>query len=261
MNILYATDMDRTMIFSHRFIKEHKPTSEYALVEKKDDKEISYMSNKVISRLHDLNENEHISIVPVTTRSIEEFKRINLGIKTRFAIVSNGGTILEYGKPMDSWEGYIKDNINRFDLADCALDMSELASVSRESKFIDNKYIFNKTNNPEVYDAEVGALIGKYPNLTFVRQKNKVYAIPKCFSKAIALRWLQNRIGYAKLVASGDSELDLPMLAIADYAVIPDHGDLLKCGYVTDGRIVSGGIDSPLQTFDIVEQALNESKH
>ena len=48
------------------------------------------------------------------------------------------------------------------------------------------------------------------------------------------------------------------MLAIADYAVIPEHGDLVKCGYVTEGRIVKGGIDSPLQTFDIIEQVLSE---
>lgn len=261
MNVLYATDLDRTMIFSHRFIKEQVPVSGYTLVEKKDDKEISYMSDKVISKLHDLNKNKHVTIVPVTTRSIQEFERINLGIKTRFAIVSNGGTILEYGKPMKDWEEYIREQINRFDLIDCALDMAELASVSRESKFIDNKYIFNKTTNPEVYDFEIGSLIGKYPDLTFVRQKNKVYAIPKCFSKAIALRWLQNRLGCDKLVASGDSELDLPMLAIADYAIIPDHGDLVKCDYVTSGRIVSGGIDSPLQTFDIIEQILSENKH
>lgn len=260
LKVLYATDMDRTMIFSHRFIEEYPPVSQYTLTEKVNGVEISYMSNKVRSRLHDLNKNKHVIVVPVTTRSIEEFERINLGTKTRYAIVSNGGTILEYGKPMEDWEKYINDNIDRFELADCALDMTEMSSTIRESKFIDNKYIFNKTDNPALYDTEVASLIAKYTNINFVRQKNKIYAIPKCFSKAIALRWLQNKLGCDKLVASGDSELDLPMLAIADYAVIPEHGDLIKCGYVTGGRIVNGGIDSPLQTFDIIEQVLDSSK-
>ena len=260
MKVLYATDMDRTMIFSHRFIKEYPTKSKYSLVEEKDGKEISYMSDKVLQELHKLSLEDNLEIVPVTTRSIDEFKRINLGIKTAYAIVSNGGTILYNGEPLKEWEEYIKDNINRFDLISCALDMSELASVARESKFIDNKYVFNKTTDPELYDNEIGLLRGKYPNINFVRQKNKVYAVPKCFNKAIALRWLQHYTNSDTVVASGDSELDLPMLAIANYAIIPKHGDLINCGFVTDGRIISAGIDSPLETFSIIREILDNKK-
>jgi predicted mannosyl-3-phosphoglycerate phosphatase (HAD superfamily) len=260
MKVLYATDMDRTMIFSYRFIEEYPPDCEYSLVEEKEGKEISYMSNKVKSRLRDLNKNKHVVIVPVTTRSISEFERINLGINPHYAVTSNGGTILEYGKPLQEWEDYINSNIDRLTMMQLSMDIEDMESVDRPSKIIDSKYVFNKTKDIKAFDNEVAAIIAKYTDFTVVRQKDKVYGVPKCFNKAIALRWLQHKLSCDKLVASGDSELDLPMLAIADYAIIPEHGDLLKCGYVTGGRIANAGINSPLYTFDIIENLVNENK-
>lgn len=257
MKVLYATDMDRTMVFSHRFIEEYPPKSSYEVAETHGDRVISYISSPVKKRLKKINNSENVVVVPVTTRSISEFNRINIGLNPKYAIVSNGGTILKNGEPLKDWEEYIKANSYMHDLMQCMLDLDELESIERETKVIDGKYLFNKTNNGVLFDSEVALLAEKYPNLQFTRQRAKIYVIPKSFSKAIALRWLQHKLECDKLVASGDSELDLPMLAIADYAVIPEHGDLIKCGYVTDGRIVNGGIDSPLQTFDIVEKVVN----
>lgn len=257
MKVLYATDMDRTMVFSQRFIEEYPPKSSYEVAETHDGRIISYISSPVKKRLKIINNSNDVTVVPVTTRSISEFNRINIGLNPKYAIVSNGGTILKDGEPLKDWEEYIKENSCMQDLMQCMIDLDELESVDRETKVIDGKYLFNKTSNGPLFDVEIAELMDRYPNLQFTRQRAKIYVIPKSFSKAIALRWLQNRLGCDKLVASGDSELDLPMLAIADYAVIPEHGDLIKLGYVTDGRIVNDGIDSPLQTFDIVERVAN----
>lgn len=253
MNILYATDLDRTLIFSQRFIDEYKPESEYSLVEEIDGKEISFMSNKVKSRLKELISKDNVEVVPVTSRSIEEFNRINIGIKFKYAIVANGGIILENGVPMQEYDDIISRDINTIELLQASLDLEDMVSVRRESKYIDNKYIFTKTTKPEEFDIEAEVLVKRYPSIQFTRQKSKVYAIPKAFNKAVALRWLQLKLGYEKIVASGDSELDLPMLAIANFAVIPEHGDLYKCGYVTNGRIAKAGIDSSIFTIDLVE--------
>lgn len=257
MKLLYATDLDRTLIYSHRFIDTHETKSEYTLVEKKGDTEISYMSNKVRSKLHDINRNKHVTVVPVTTRSKEEYERVNLGVKTRFAIIDSGGTILEYGKPMEDWEEYIKENVNMKELAGCAMELNIAESTNRDSKLIDGKYVFTKTDRPEIFDTEAEEIAARYPTIDITRVGSKVYAIPKSFNKAIALRWLQLRLGSDKLLASGDSLLDLPMLAIANYAIVPNHGELVQCRYVTEGRIIDGGIDSPLKTFDLIENILN----
>ena len=260
MKIIYATDIDRTLIYSYRFIEEYPPDCKYTLVEKVDSKEISYMANEVIDKLRLLNENNDIEIIPVTTRSVEEYNRVDLGIKTRFAVVANGGIILENGEPIKEYNDTITPDINRVEFLQASMDISELKSISRESKYIDNKYIFTKTNDEKYFDEEIAPLIAMYPSLNFVRQRKKVYVIPKAFSKAVALRWIQHYIGADKLVASGDSELDLSMLAIADYAVIPEHGDLVKEGYVTGGRIANAGIKSPLYTMEIVEELAKNGK-
>lgn len=254
MKVIYATDLDRTLIFSKRFLDEYNNNeTEYSLVETFEGKEISYISNKVKDKLHELNNNGNVEIVPVTSRSIDEYNRINLPITPEYTILSCGGTILKNGEPIKEYEEYINSNIKRIEMMSLAMDLEDLKSVNRDSKFIDNKYVFTKTDNPEYFDLEIEALNYKYPNFIIVRQKSKVYAIPSCFNKGIALRWLQNYLGINKIVASGDSELDLPMLVIADYAIIPKHGDLIKERFVTDGRIVDAGIDSPMYTMNIVE--------
>lgn len=259
MKLLYATDMDRTMIFSHRFIDEYRPDCEYELAEEKDGREISYISKQVKAKLAEINNREDIFVVPVTTRSLEEFNRIELGCKTKYAIIDNGGTILEDGEPIKEWEEYVSKNTNKLEMLQVAMDFEDMKSVGRPSKYIDNKYVFNKTKDIKTYDIEVATIMTKYSqNFNIVRQKNKIYAVPRCFDKAMAIRWLQHRLGCDKVIASGDSELDLPMLAIADYAIVPEHGDLIKSGYVTEGRIANAGINSPLYTFDIIDELMKK---
>ena len=256
MKILYATDIDRTLIFSHRFMKEYKPKDEYILVEEKDGKEISYMSKKAYNKLQEIYNNPDIIFVPVTTRGIDEYNRINLGIKPKIAVVASGGIILENEKIIEEYDNIIKKDIDNIDLMQANFDISEMESVGREGKFIENKYVFNKTKNIKLFDVEISPIMQAHTSLNIIRQRNKVYAIPKSFTKGTAVRWLQHYTKADKLVVSGDSELDLTMLAIADYAVVPKHGDLFKCGYVTDGRLIDAGIESPLYTFNLIEQIL-----
>lgn len=260
MKLIYATDIDRTLIFSHKFLEEYKPDCAYNTVEKLNDKEISYMSADVLKRLRKLSENKSIEIIPVTTRSIDEYNRIDLGIKLKFVIAACGGVILENGEPIKEYDAVITSDISAVELLQASMDLSELKSVQRDSKYIENKYIFNKTNNAKLFDEEIAPLIYTYTSLNFIRQRDKIYVIPKSFSKGVALRWLTHYIGADTVVATGDGELDLAMLATADYAVIPKHGDLIKEGYVDGGRLADAGINSPLYTMDLVEQILNKNK-
>lgn len=254
MKLIYATDLDRTLIFSERFVSENKSNVDKTIVERRDNGDvISYMSNDVMEQLKEIDKNDSLTIVPVTTRSIKEYNRIKLPIVPKYAILDTGGTILENGEPIKEYEEYIQKNTNTIELLQCALDINEMLSINRDCKFIDNKYIFNKAMNTELFDKEVELIVHSYPSLDFTRHGNKVYVIPKCFNKAIALRWLYHYIKADVIVASGDSELDLPMLAIANFATIPNHGVLVKEGYVTHGRIIDGGINSPLETIKLIK--------
>lgn len=78
--MIYASDLDRTLIFSHRFLDEHKYNKKIVLVEDKDGKEISYMSELAYNKLQEINNNKDITFIPTTTRSLEEYNRIRLGL-------------------------------------------------------------------------------------------------------------------------------------------------------------------------------------
>lgn len=253
--VLYASDLDRTLIFSGKFLEDNPSDAERIIVETKNDRVISYMASSVADKLHQIKDNSNITFIPVTTRSISEYKRVRLGFMPEYAVTSNGGTILFKGKPMLEWENYIKKNLNMVEMMDMIQDIhDDIHCLDGEVKCIDGCYLFFKTNNTILYDIESEYLVEKYPNWDFTRQRNKCYAIPKHFSKQIALRWLWNKLGKPYIVASGDSELDLPMLTLANKAVIPKHGSLVSDGFVEDGTFADGGITSPLFTMNLVEE-------
>ena len=96
MKLIYATDLDRTLIFSKRFISENKSNTDKTVVERRENGDvISYMSNDVMVQLKEIDNNDSLTIVPVTTRSIKEYNRIELPIVPKYAILDTGGTILE----------------------------------------------------------------------------------------------------------------------------------------------------------------------
>ena len=258
MNLVFATDLDRTIIFSKRFLDKYKPDSSYHVSETKDGNIISYISDTVSKNLAELNNS--IDILPVTSRSIEEYKRVDLGFKPRYAIVTSGGTILENGKKLESYEQYIKDKLDTKLLKDVAMDLNCMYFASRDSKLIDGKYVFTKTDNPKECEDEIIELSDKYKDVSFHIQGKKIYAIPNIFSKAVALRWLQHRNGYDKIVAMGDSELDINMLYISDYAVVPKHGELIEKGIVQDGIISEPGINSAMKAIEILRTLTNTEK-
>lgn len=261
MKIVYATDLDRTLIFSKRFLESYNTDiQDVDIAEMKNDNVISYISPKVKHKLSTLNNRDDIEIIPVTTRSIEEYNRVDIGINTKYAIVSCGGTILKDGNTIPEWEDYVNSHLYRWDLIQAKMDLEDFTCITQEVKIRDNKFLFTKISDKEKYDIEIAPLIVKYPNLRFIRQGYKVYGISNDISKEIALRWLYKYLNGDKLVASGDGELDLGMLAIANYAIIPEHSDLIKEGYVTGGRIANAGIDSPLYTIELIENLLNGNK-
>ena len=255
--LIYASDLDRTLIFSERFIKEYPSDTPYSPVEYKGIEIVSYMDDEVKAELIKLAKHPEVEFIPITSRSTEEYNRINLGFKPEYVVLASGGIILHNGEIDLEYAKYVKKYMNYNEALSILADVEDsLDSVNYTVKMIDNTYLFYKTDDPERYDDEVLQLMLKYPEWVFTRQNNKCYAIPKHISKQVALRWLWHKLGQPKIVASGDSELDLPMLSLADAAVIPKHGSLVKDGYVVEGNIVDGGIRSPLKTFEVVRNML-----
>ena len=259
---MYATDLDRTIIYSDRFIKEHNTEAAYTPVEYKDGKVISNMANSVKAELEKINSNEEVAFIPVTSRSYDEYRRINFGFEPAYAIIDNGGRILSHGKPLMVYnthmQEFARDAIS--ESATIILDITDHEEIlEKEPKLIDNLFLFWKVKEGSEKEADVliNWLNDTYKSWDFTRQRKKVYGVPVCFSKQVALRWLWSQLGKPYIVASGDGEMDIPMLSLANKAVIPSHSDVLSEGFVKSADIADGGIESPLKTLGYVKEAIN----
>lgn len=251
--MIYASDLDRTLIYSQLFLDMH-PTS--AKLELADESKVnSYISKDVAINLQRITKLPGITFIPVTTRSVKEYKRIKIqGLNPEYAITSNGGTILHNGEILPEWKRYTDDNIDRNELDEIRKRFNSLESLSNyEARIIDDVYVFSKSKDRDKTKIELAQLRKEYPHYKFYLDKHKVYAINNHIGKDIALTWLKQYLNEDKIVASGDSSFDVPMLSIADTAIVPSHKSIkpeeINFSYIE----VTGEVLSPLETFRILE--------
>ena len=110
--MFFASDLDRTLIYSDKFLEE--ANSLYDLVEVYEGKNISYMSTKAMLLLRELH--AKMPIVPITTRNRMQYERIRVFqevIQPELYVVNNGGTIIYKGKEDEVWQQHIKTEIEK----------------------------------------------------------------------------------------------------------------------------------------------------
>ncbi len=216
--MLFATDLDNTMIFSHRLVDESK--ANIHCVEFYEERAITYMTLSSIQKLKTLS--QQMYIVPVTTRSISQFNRVELWSTMEYAIVSNGGTILHYGVPLIEWEQYMQRVLANYNLqAVCDL-FTSLPDLLSKPRIVDDKFVFAKSSDVTKCKTILQQKLDtKIWQISF--QGNKMYAIPQGITKGIASRYLCEKLLYQHLpvIAAGDSNLDVSMLDYATYGIIP----------------------------------------
>lgn len=222
--LLFASDLDNTMIFSYKRL-----AGDAVCVEQKDGKSLSYMTHEAYNTLQELA--ERVLFVPVTTRSVEQYRRINL-LKSgspRFALTSNGGTLLEDGEINSGWQSETLCLI-----ADCLPELEkgirllrDDAGVTMETRLVDDVFVFTKTDDFAQSAARLSDALD-LSKITIERNGNKIYLLPKVLTKGKALERLRQWKGIEadRIAAAGDSTFDIPMLMKADYAIMPKIQEL-----------------------------------
>jgi hydroxymethylpyrimidine pyrophosphatase-like HAD family hydrolase len=205
-DVIFATDIDNTLIHSYK----RKPDGGVC-VEKRGDKELSYMSREAFGRLRALS-NECL-IVPVTTRSVEQYRRLDLGIDFRYALVAHGAVLLVDGEPDSEWS---IETRNAF-----PADLPTLAHDGNihDIRCVENSFLFMKANDTA---KAVLDLNEKNPRYDIFSVHNKVYVFPKGFDKGVAVKRLRSLLSPQIIIGAGDSRLDVPLLDNADIAVALD---------------------------------------
>lgn len=233
--ILFTSDLDRTLIYSNKMMDKYPVDSEAVPVEFKENAPLTYMSQKSIYLLEKFNQ-EHL-FVPVTTRALYQYERIQLfqeHIKPKYAIVNNGGTILMDGKVDMDWDERIRRRLEatslpKEDMLKIFSKIRHEAWVEREFKIDDFFYMFhiNKANIPHdelvTFESELNEI-----GWRMFLHGRKLYVLPHHLNKALAVNRLQDYVEYDLHVAAGDSVMDHEMILQATHGFSPTHGELFE---------------------------------
>ncbi|MBP1565412.1 MAG: HAD hydrolase family protein [Oscillospiraceae bacterium] len=218
--ILFASDLDNTLIHSYKRADEGD-----ICVEVKDGKKLSYMTPYAYDKLRSINKNQKYVFMPVTTRSLEQYNRIDFfdGKPAQLALAANGGILLENGVINKEWlresVALIKDSVDDFYKGIEYLKKDE--DVYFEIRIVDELFLFTKSHKPLETKEKLRQYISSEKS-TVYNIGDKVYIFPDILSKGTAIQRIREKFDFEKIICAGDSEFDVPMLNIADFAYCPE---------------------------------------
>lgn len=235
-NLIYASDIDETILFPGKKVTGTVGEGEYLSFPDGDDRTL-HMSKAALDTLKKIHES--VTFIPVTSRSIEQYLRIPIfknEIKPKFAIVSNGGNIIVDGVVDEAYRAYFLhtygDQIAAYKkAAQEFIARIPKSLILRERLVDDSLYIINLTGS-----ADSDPLIRKTVELSLAPdspldisiQSHKLHIIPTYMRKEIALKYLADKQGLTLAVAAGDAMTDLGMLKDAQRGIVPATGELYR---------------------------------
>ncbi len=217
--VVLHTDLDNTIIYSYK----HEIGPYKRNVELYQGREISFVTERTYELLKQVR--KKMLVVPTSTRSIEQYRRIDLGVGAfSFALVCNGGVLLADGKKDEAWYQASLELIGQSE-AELQKSLCLLEEDTRrefELRFIEQLFVFTKCREPQhvvedLREALNTELVDVFHN------GEKVYVVPRDLNKGKAVRRFREYIHADFVVAAGDSEFDIPMLQEADVGLAP-HG-------------------------------------
>lgn len=272
VDALFATDLDRTMIYSRNGFGGADAV-EKLCVEYYEGEPLSYMTTTAVTRLTELA--ALAPVIPTTTRTIEQFQRITLpGAPWRYAITSNGGNILVDGLPDPTWRAAIDDKVRASGatLAEIGAEWRSRLDDSWVTKYREADGLFcylvvRPEAVPDGFLADWDAWC-RARGWSASQQGRKIYTMPDAVCKSLAVAEVRRRLVEAgalgegaELFTAGDGALDAPMLAAADAAIRPRHGELEELDHTAPNLTVTenAGILAGVEILEWFHAALERS--
>jgi hypothetical protein len=243
---LYATDLDRTLVYSER--AAGRPVDGLVPVEEYQGRTISWISpaqRDLLAAVAGL-----ALVVPVTTRTQAQYRRITLwDAPPEWAVVANGGTILHRGEPDAGWSALVRAQLDEH--------CHELGAVAEvvatrigpwldHVRTADDLFVYTLVDRDALPAGAVAGLAAALDPAGWVVsvQGRKLYAVPRPLLKSAAVTEVRARTGAGRVFAAGDSLLDRDLLAAADRSLRPAHGELHDIGAPADHVTATSGIDA-----------------
>ena len=234
--IIVASDLDRTLIYSRGALEAHGDTKrDLVAVERHEGKDASWMTAAAAARFADLH--EHALVVPVTTRTPEQWHRIRLpGPAPRYAITANGGILLVDGRIDHGWDASVAAELARVaPLREIWEHASQVCRPEWTVKLRNARGLFcyavlHRKRIPPGFLAEAAAWAADR-GWQLSLQGRKLYWVPRSLTKSAAVAEVAQRAGLDTVVAAGDSLLDTDLLEAADRGIAARHGELVASGW------------------------------
>lgn len=223
--MIFATDLDRTLIYAERFLQGYN--KETLPIEVIKERPISYISAQALRLLKELD--KVATVIPITTRNREEYKRISIWgehIKPQIYVVNNGGTIFIEGKEDTIWNEKINKQISALSLSyENALKLFlSLYKGSIKGYKKSDELIWLILGDKNHIDWEAVSHFQRQVEGAGWRidvHGRKIYLYPICIRKWEALRYIKMNYLNDQVLAAGDSLLDAEMIYHADFGAVP----------------------------------------
>ncbi|WP_375478423.1 HAD family hydrolase [uncultured Jatrophihabitans sp.] len=247
MSALVATDLDRTLIYSLS-AAGHAPN--LVPVERRRDADVSWMTARAAAVYARLT--AAATVVPVTTRTPEQWQRITLpGRPPRHVIAANGGVLLVAGRRDAAWDATVAARLTEVaPLAAVRAHAERVCRADPGARLRDACEMFCYAvldgGLPAEVLAEAAAAATAF-GWQLSLQGRKLYWVPRTLTKSAAVTEVARRVGADRVLAAGDSLLDADLLEHADRGVVAQHGELVASGWraphvdVTTARWAAAG--------------------
>lgn len=229
MKAVIALDLDQTLIYSERSAGRPKTDSD-VWVEDYDGQPLSFMTGRAHQLLTELGARHHV--VPVTTRTPEQYRRIRLpGTRSR-ALCANGGVLLVDGERDAAWDAHVQAALSAAVPASTVhARLLKVAHTSwvRTVRQVEDLFVYlvatHRSEIPPMWLASLELWAAERDWAVSV-QGRKVYLVPGALlCKGDAALRVAAQLG-GPLLAAGDSLLDRNLLDAAEVAIRPAHGEL-----------------------------------
>lgn len=218
--ILFACDLDNTLLVSHRIKSENDICAEVL-----EGKELSFFTPLSCKLIEEITADENVILLPVTTRSAEQYKRIKFpeGCTPELALVCNGSVLLKNGIPDENWYKTSQKLSNPYmdELKRLCTKYSEY-DCFKTVRIVDDMFLFLHCHNRDETES-IAVECKKDTDILLEYAGSKIYLFPPAANKGVGVRRFAENYKCKSIISAGDSPIDCSMLNIADIALVPDE--------------------------------------
>lgn len=235
MRTVWFTDLDNTLLHSFKHKRSTDICTEYKL-----GKEQGYTDTSILYKFRELQKlpNETLTIIPITTRSYEQYSRITLfDTKHPIAVTTNGGRIYKNGLEQVKYLSLIQEKYEKE--LNCIHEIYRKLHKENiaDLRLVDHMFLHINTTEETVdyVNSKLEEIVAEseLKRLQVERVGTKLYAMIDNINKAYAIDYILHELitDPCEVICSGDSYLDFCMFNFADkaYTLEKQRGILKEC--------------------------------